>query len=132
MIERPMPEDILKYQNKFMGSFTLRQGVLGLVSVALLAKGIFSWFVWIPNNSIKALVSLVPALPFILIGFFPIYGVPFEKIIVPIVYDNFICPIIRKKEVHYPEMEAFEKKRAWVKPGKKIKVKKSKGIKPIK
>lgn len=132
MIERPMPEDILKRKSKTFGNFTAREAVLGGISVAIICAGLFSWFRGIPDQSTRALVALIPAMPFLLIGFVPIYGVPFEKIFWPIVYDNFVCPIIRKKEVHYPEIERYEKRRSWVKPGKKIKVKKCKELKPIK
>lgn len=131
MIERPMPSDILKYKSKAILGFSAREAICGSISIGIIAYFALSVFTDIPDASVRAFVSMLPALPTLLIGFMPIYGVPFEKIIVPLIWDNVICPVKRLKEVHHPEMEQYEKKRYWLKPKDKVKCKKSRQIKAI-
>lgn len=114
MIERPIPQDILKYKQKALGNFSAREVIFGGIGVILMACGCLIWFSDVENISYRALYSALPAIPFWLIGFVKIYNVPIEKCIGPLIIDNFWNPIKRKKEVHYPEYEKREKTRYWL------------------
>lgn len=137
MIERPIPQDILKYKQKAIGNFSAREIIWGSIGIGVIAYFAFSVFNGIENGTTRAILSCIPGLPFLLIGFIKIYGIAFEKSVIPMFYDNFLCPIKRRKEVHYKEQEEFEKTRYWIKPDKngkmpKITCKKSKTNKGIK
>lgn len=112
MIERPVPQDILKYKQKAIKNFSARECIWGGIAAVIVIAGMVN-NTGITDTTHRAIVSAIPAVPFCLIGFVKIYGVPFEKIIGPIVFDNFICPIKRKKEYHNKSFEEYEKKRPW-------------------
>ena len=133
MIERPMPQDILKFESKVIANFSARQALFGGIGCVVTIYFAMSVFKDVEDTSMRALLSALPAIPFFLIGFVKLYGVYFEKIIVSLFLDNFVYPMKRKKEVHYPEMEKYERSRYWMKDStKKIKCKKSKQYKGIK
>lgn len=137
MIERPVPQDILKYKQKAIKNFSARECIWGGLAGVVCMAGMFT-NTGIEELSNRALVSFIPAIPFCLIGFVKIYGVPFEKIIGPFIFDNFICPVKRKKEYHNKSFEEYEKKRMWFmdetdpKKLKKLMKKKAKPSKQIK
>ena len=137
MIERPIPQDILKYKQKAIGNFSAREIIFGGIGAGVIAYFAFNVFGDIEEGSYRAILSAIPGLPFLAIGFLKIYGMPFEKSAIPMFYDNFLCPIKRLKEIHYKEYEDREKTRYWIKPNKngkmpKIKCKRSKTVKAIK
>ena len=107
MIERPMPQDILKYKAKILGNFSGRNIIWGGISVAIIVAFFFIIGDRIESNPIKILVSAIPAIPTLLIGFMDIQGQPFEKVAIPIFIDNFLAPAVRKKEIHYPDYEKW-------------------------
>lgn len=135
MIERPIPEDITKHKSKAIGNFSARELCFGTIGCVVILVNMFTVLTAIEDISTRAIVSALPAVPFFLVGFKKIYGVYFEKAIGPMITDNFINPITRKKEVHYKDIEDLEKTRPWVKPanvGKKIPIAKSRNYKGIK
>lgn len=110
MIERPMPQDIMKFKAKLMAGLTARQILWGGVSAGialgtyfLLGDAAFA------TTQTRIIVSALPALPAFAIGFMPVMGMPLEKVAVPLVVDNFISPAIRKKEIKNPGYEKFRK-----------------------
>lgn len=109
MIERPMPQDVLKYKAKLIGNFSARQIVCLFIAVVIVA---IDYFLYGRNMSLdpKAVALLAfPAVPVLICGFMPIMGMPAEKIAVPLIVDNFIAPAVRKKEIHFPEYEKYAK-----------------------
>ncbi len=111
MVESPMPQDILKYKAKFIANFTARQVVFVMVGVAV---GIATWFMTggLAMNVRIVVAGIVGAL-FASPGFIFIFGQPIEKVLPAIITDNFLAPAVRKKETHFPELEKFERSRAW-------------------
>ena len=108
MIECAIPQDILKYKTKFIGNFSVRETVcIGLGGMAALA----SYFTLLSGlgTQPRMYISAFIAVPFFLFGFFKPLGQPLEKILIQIVYDNFICPPIRKYEIRRPEYENYLK-----------------------
>lgn len=108
MIECPIPQDILKYKTKFIANFSIRETVcLGLGGIA----GALGYILFFKNMGMypKMYLSAILAVPFFLFGFLKPLGQPLEKILVQVIYDNFICPPIRKYEIRYPEYEKFIK-----------------------
>lgn len=114
MVECPIPQDILKYKPKFIASLSVRETVCGGLGVGLGLLSYFSWTKNIESTDMRMLISFLVIMPFFLIGFVKLYDQPFEKIAVTLVMENFIYPPKRKKEVHFPEFERYEKTREWL------------------
>lgn len=108
MIEASIPHDILKYKTKFIAGFSIRECIfivlIGIAAVLSITK-------LFPDMETTAKIYVTAGLvtPIGVVGFVKPYGQPFEKIAFQIIYDNFICPLNRKKEIHYPEYERFRK-----------------------
>lgn len=140
MIEQSMPQDILKYKSKFIANFSLREMGCASVGIGLGLLCYFSWTKNIPSSDARMVLSFITTMPFLLIGFVKIYALPFEKIVPIIIFDNFISPPKKKKEIHYPEFEKYEKTRYWQidelkqieEENKKNPGKKKRHLKPIK
>jgi hypothetical protein len=107
MIERPMPQDILKYQAKLIGNFSMRQCISILACVILIIAGYFLLGKNMKENHLTIIMSALPALPAFMIGFVPIMGLPMEKVAIPLLIDNFLAPAVRKKEIHFPDYEKY-------------------------
>lgn len=114
MVECPMPQDILKRKSKFIANFSVREVCCAACGVAIGLLAYFSWFGGIEKQTFRQGLTALCILPFILIGFVNLYDQPFEKIIPTIVFDNFICPVKRKKETHFREFEKYESTRYWI------------------
>lgn len=113
MVESPMPQDILKHKTKFIMNLSIRETIFGALGLGL---GVFAYFSWgsaFESQEAKMFITFIVSLPFFLIGFVKIYEQPFEKIAFTLVLENFIYPAKRKKEVHHPEWEKYEKTRRW-------------------
>lgn len=109
MIESPIPQDILKYKTKFVGNLSMRESICGALGIGF---GLATYFLWTKNieqQDLRTFISALVVLPFFLIGFMKLYDQPFEKLAGVIILDNFIAPLKRKKEVHFPEWEKYEK-----------------------
>lgn len=114
MVECPMPQDILKRKSKFIANLSIREVCCGACGVALGLLGYFLWFRELGSQQVRQMLSMLCILPFFLIGFVKLYDQPFEKIAPTIVFDNFICPLNRKKETHFKEFEKYESTRYWL------------------
>lgn len=93
MIEMPIPNDIRKYESKFLGPFTLRQFVCGIPTLAIFLLVLI--FVPIEDTFTKMLIATIPALPFILCGFIKIQGLPFEKFARTVFVSQILAPVKR-------------------------------------
>ncbi len=114
MVESPIPQDILKYKAKFVGNFSAREAAFLLAGGAAVAFSMFSVFDGINDTTTRIICSALPGVPFFLFGFIKPLGQPIEKIAGVLLYDNFICPQTRKKEIRHPELEKYEKSRKWM------------------
>lgn len=114
MIERPIPQDILKYKQKALGNFSARELIFGVIGAGIIAFFCMGPCKAIENVSYRIIVSALPAIPFFLIGFVKLYGVPFEKCFIPMIKENFIDPMLRKKEIHDVNYEKRQKTRYWL------------------
>ncbi len=109
MVERPIPQDVMKYKAKLIGNFSMRQCIAAIVIAAVMIPTFFLFAKDLDMpGPIKLGVCAIPALPAIIIGFMPIMGLPAEKVAIPVFFDNFVAPQTRKKEIHN---EAYEKYR---------------------
>ena len=128
MVEAPIPQDILKYKTKFIGNFSVREASCLAAGVCAI---LFSYMSFIKNwdisptynayNTYKIALSykIVAAslfgIPFFAVGFITLLGQPLEKVLFSIILENFIYPMVRKKEVHHPEYEKYTNTREWMK-----------------
>ncbi len=114
MVERPIPQDILKYKQKAIANFSAREVVFGGIGIFIILIGYFVVFKDIEDFQKKALFSGILASPAFIFGFVRIYGVAFEKIFLAVVLDNVVSPAKRYKQIHEPELEQFEQTRSWI------------------
>lgn len=114
MVERPIPQDILKYKQKAIKNLSAREVICAFIGIMCVIFGYLYLFKGIETKDNRALLSAILGIPAFAIGFIKLYGVPLEKIIGPIILDNFINPAKRVKEIHEPELEKYEKSRAWI------------------
>ena len=141
MIECAIPQDILKYKAKVVGGFAAREAVCLAIGAICGFIGFFSIGKYFDDMTIKIIIIAAFAMPAFIVGFVKPLGQPFEKIAVVIVQDNFLTPSKLLKEIRHPELEKYEKTRAWMleteegldgdtpKNGKKKGAKKSSGKK---
>ena len=113
MIECNMPQDILKYEAKFVGNFTMRQTIWGGAGLAGALIGFFGFFSGIADVTTRIVSSATIAIPFFLIGFLKVYGQPVEKSVSAILMDNFIKPAKRPYKREYPMLTKWEKHRSF-------------------
>lgn len=113
MIECNMPQDILKYEAKFVGNFTMRQTIWGGIGIAMALVGFFGFFKGSQDISTKIALSAVTAIPFFAMGFVKIYGQPLEKALYVIILDNLIKPAKRPYMREYPTLKKWEKHRSF-------------------
>ena len=113
MIEGPIPQDITKHKAKFIGNFSTRE-VVCLMGAAFAGLGAYFGLSGIESIDAKIFIGFVCSLPFLLLGFVKFYGEPFEKIAPVIFRENFLWPMWRKRDIHFPEFEAYEKSRPWL------------------
>ena len=127
MISCPMPQDIFQYKAKFIGNFTIRQliwGTAGVFTIIISYQYIFAGV----ESSLRLKLAAIMGLPLLAIGFIKIYDQPLEKILGPLLIDNFLTPAKRLNEIHFPD---FEKEHRINKESQK-KLKKSTKFKEIK
>lgn len=113
MIECNMPQDILKYEAKWIGPFSMRQALWGGAGIIM---AVLSYTVFFKNTadvSTRIVISALPALPFLAFGFIKIYGQPLEKSLAVIIMDNFIKPAKRPTMHEYPALKKWEKHRCF-------------------
>ena len=109
MIERPMPQDVLKFKTKFAMGLTMRQCIALVATGATAALGYFVLFSSIEAPKVRLICTALIAIPVAVVGFVEIMGQPFEVVAKDMAIDNFIAPAVRKKEYRRPEFEKFEK-----------------------
>lgn len=113
MIECNMPQDILKYEAKFVGNFTMRQTIWGGIGIAGALVGFFVFFKETSDVSTRIIASAAIALPFFAMGFLKIFGQPLEKSLAVIIMDNLIKPAKRPYKREYPTLAKWEKHRCF-------------------
>lgn len=115
MIGLPLSQDVLKYEAKFALNLTTRKCICyGLGAAALLTI-----FFLLPKTltfTVKATISACIGIPFFLWGAIEIFGTKPEKVLLPIIIDNFIAPCVRKNEIHFSE---YDNKQRIIKTKKK-------------
>lgn len=103
MIEVEIPNDICKYETKFIGPFTTRQTIC--VAAALVT--VFPAYLFLSQyfiQKVALILCMVASTPFILCGFVKPYDMPFEKYAVIIFNTLFRYPAKRK----YMTVNLFE------------------------
>lgn len=94
-IEREIPKDIKKYEPKLLGPFTTRQ-ILCLVpglGLGVLAYLLLKNFL---SSDVCLFITTFIVVPFILLGWFKPYGLPFEKFVKTVFISSVLSPPIRK------------------------------------
>lgn len=100
-----MPQDILKYEAKFVANLSIRQCIFYGLGVVVGLAIFFTIATPLPIK-VRSLACAAGCLPFFLWGSFKPFGQPLEKVIGPFIKDNILSPPIRKKEIHFSEFEA--------------------------
>lgn len=102
-----MPQDVFKYKAKFIGNFTIRQSIFYSVGVALGMGVFFGAFGGLHSEmrNIQILVTACVMVPIFLWGTWAPFGQPLEKIVGPFITENVLSPAIRRKEVHFEELD---------------------------
>lgn len=108
MIECSMTQDILKYKSKFVGGFSAREAVFLMIGACVGIFGFFTLFSEFELNQ-RVICTGIIAAPILVFGFMRPFDQPMEKVLLPMIEDNFLAPPIRKKEIHHPEFEKYEK-----------------------
>lgn len=119
-IEVAIPKNLFKFKTKFIGNFSAREFICGVLGVSAALVGFFVLFKTM-DQGLRIGLSGVIAVPFFLVGFLKIYDQPFEKMAYVVLYDNFFLPIKRPYERHYPDENPVQTKPAKVKPSRKFK-----------
>lgn len=128
-IEREIPNDIKAIKPKIAGGFTTRQC---LCLAPILAAAFVAFLVFkewqMPAKIIFLLIFIVP---FGLIGWKEVYGLPFEKFMVSIFISTFLAPPKRKyKSVRLEDLVDDDQPKA-VEKRKKKAAKKKKTTDPL-
>jgi hypothetical protein len=110
MIERAVPKDILKHESKMFAGMTSRQLICIGIAVGIAGLLWFSFTQSLPVGKLRIIIVAVPSFIPILFGFVKIQNQPLEKIGMDMLRDNFLTPVTRRKEIHYPEMEKSKRK----------------------
>lgn len=93
MIEVEMSEDIRKYEPKAVGPFTLRQLIcFGIAAIIAIPIAILLPLRW--DN--KLLVACIIVVPIALCGYIKMDGMPFEVLVLRLVYMYILTPGKRK------------------------------------
>lgn len=103
-IGKPMPQDILKYEAKFIANLTIRECIFYGVGVLVGLTIFFTFGASLPIK-VRSIACACGCLPFFLWGAVKPFGQPLEKVIIPFIQDNILSSPIRKKEIHFPEFE---------------------------
>ena len=115
-IEKEVPQDTKKYEPKFIWIFTMRQAICFLPA-ALVTLVMFFAFQGALSISMRVVIALIAATPFILVGWVKPYNMPFEKFAASIFRSFVLSPAIRK----YKTRRMIEDDVASKKKGKKKK-----------
>jgi hypothetical protein len=107
MINCPMPSDVLNYKPKMLGNFTTRQLLFGPLALAVGALTFFTVGKSLDSMNAKIIVTALPMIPFLLMGWMTLYGQPLEKIGMALFEDNFLAPAVRKKETPQENFPKF-------------------------
>ena len=94
-IEMEIPKDIRKYKKKLVGPLTARQT---LFSVPAIVFGglVFYTFKDIVQGDIHVFLTILTALPFLMLGWIEVYGMPLEKFIKTAFISTILSPANRK------------------------------------
>ena len=95
MLEAPIPKDIRKYEAKLVGPFTTRQLVCFLGGAAL-AYGTYKLFGTYLGTQTTMVICSIVAAPFLVMGWYKPYGMPFEKFFKSAFISSVLSPRNRK------------------------------------
>ena len=94
-IEKIIPKDIKKYEPKLLGPFTSRQ-VFSFAPAVVISVGLFFGLKNILTMDARLFLITIVAVPFILLGWYKPYGLPFEKFIKTVFISTVLSPPQRK------------------------------------
>lgn len=95
MIELNVPKDVTKYKPKLVAGLTFRQAA-SLVVASIIAVPIYLYLKDIFIVEVVALGCGVLAIPILLVGFLPVYEMPFEKFAFLAIKTLFFTPAKRR------------------------------------
>lgn len=111
MIEKPMPQDILKFTPKAVAGLTIREAffvAIGALGSFLLYPTVKSFM---PDSNWDIILCTTVAIGGVIpiaFGFIKPYGQPLEKVLLLYIKENVLAPAHRYKEYRHPEMEKYE------------------------
>ena len=110
MIGAPIPQNVLKYEAKLIAHFTAREAIIYGAGITLSAIVDFKI---VPSNVeafTKLLIAVVIMFVFVAWGKAKPFGQPLEKVIVPIIEDNWLKPNVRVRSYDRKDhIKNFEK-----------------------
>lgn len=101
MIEIEIPKDIKDFEPKFIGPFTLRQGICFIAFLVVLLGGYYL-LGNIFTNGLRVLIPLALSMIPILTGWYKPYGMKFEEYVVSQLFTTILPP---KKRLYKIENE---------------------------
>lgn len=106
MITVEMPEDIRKFEAKFMGNFTLRQTVCLAIGAAI----VIPVALLVPVDLMyKFVIGALLLIPFMFAGWFKPQGMNFEVYAMRMIYYYVLTPRIRKAKMKNVYRTSYEK-----------------------
>ena len=89
MLQLQIPQEINKYESKLVGSLTTRQ-TFSIVGMAIVAVGGYNLLKNIVSGDLLYAICLTLAVPFALIGWKKVDGMPFEKFFMAVLFNTII------------------------------------------
>ncbi len=110
MIEIQIPQNLEEHKTKIIFGLSMRQLVCVFVAIVIV---IAEWTGFLKDLDWKAegkiILSAVTIIPVLIFGFIKIQEQPVEIMLGIVIRENLLAPGVRKKEIHYPEIEKWEK-----------------------
>lgn len=94
-IEMEIPKDIRKYKKKLVGPLTARQTLFSIPAIGL-GGLVFFAFKDVFRGDVHILLTILTALPFLMLGWIEVYGMPLEKFIKAAFVSTILSPANRK------------------------------------
>lgn len=104
-IERNIPDDIQKYEPKLIGPLSKRQ-LLSIVPAAVIAVAAFYGIGDALPTEAKLFITMIIGVPFLLVGWYKPYGLPFEDFVKTVAVSMVLSPKHRKyKTKRYDDVD---------------------------
>lgn len=94
-IEMEIPKDIRKYKKKLVGPLTARQTLFSIPAIVF-GGLVFYAFKDVFQGDVHIFLTILTALPFLMLGWIEVYGMPLERFIKTAFVSTILSPANRK------------------------------------